>query len=221
MAFQRTVPDALDESKRLADPVELVTTYLQRFTGGQFDRLARQSAPDRIEATDLVAVTMLSVRVPPRAAAFLLGDGADAVTRLLRAIPSGLYLEDALDDHLHVATELWNLLTSPASQVPADRKASGLGPVTAGKLLATKREEMIPIYDKVVSEAVGYRGRSTWWSDWQDELRAHRDLRTRAAAIRSQAARLEPEATHLSDLRVFDIVLWMTWRPGGPGRMRS
>ncbi len=216
MAFRTSLSDALDQVERVAKPVDLLTTYLRTFTGGQFDRLARHSAPDRIEAVDLVAVTMLSVRVPPRVAAWLLGDGADAVTRLLRAIPSGLYLEDATDDHLATATEIWDLFQADTSQVPADRRASGLGPVTAGKLLATKREEMIPIYDQVVSEAVGYHGRSQWWADWQHQLRTHRDLRSRAGAIRSEVSRIEPEAAHISDLRVLDIALWMAWRPGGP-----
>src|SRR5689334_7005081 len=83
------------------DASRLVGTYFRaeggvQFTGRMFERLAgggdHPSRCDVFDATDLVAVTMLSVSVPAEAAIWILGDGADQLSALLRDIPADVAL---------------------------------------------------------------------------------------------------------------------------------
>jgi hypothetical protein len=201
----------LGEAEAPNDPATLLRTYLESYTGSRFELLADADHPDRITANDLVAVTMLSVQVPPRAAAWILDPaGARTITGLLEQIdPAPIWEQPAevITDAEGPLTQLWSLLRAPSTQLPALADDNGIGPVIAGKLLAAKRPHLVPIYDQHVAGALGAPN-GTWWRCWRTALSDDR-TRDRIEEIRSLATAAQPLASSLSDLRVCDIVVWM------------
>jgi uncharacterized protein DUF6308 len=186
--------------------VELVREYVatdengqSRYTGACFERLGgggdRPDVANRFTAEDVVAVTMLSVSVPPRTALWMLDVGSEQLSQFLRGIPTDVDLfaaDKKLIDDDSPADQLWRLLKS----------RHGIQWVTAGKLLARKRPRLIPVYDDVVRLALGAPG-SYWTSLWE----AFRDgdrLRIPLEEIRSAA-----DVEWMSLLRVLDVVIWM------------
>src|SRR5947208_491678 len=68
-----------------------VATYFStigpRFTGSEFDRMCDTSHPNVITERDLVAVTMLGVDIPPRAALWILSkSGRSQIEHRLAAV---------------------------------------------------------------------------------------------------------------------------------------
>ncbi|WP_373071065.1 DUF6308 family protein [Gemmatimonas sp.] len=148
----------LEHVSQPADPALVLGKYLASYTGGHLDLLADRDHPNRITANDLVAVTMLSVQVPPGAAAWMLdATGARIITDLLEQIdaaPIWEQPEEVIVDPDGPPTRLWSLLRSPSTQLPALDDDNGIGPVIAGKLLAAKRPHLVPIYDRYVADAL-------------------------------------------------------------------
>lgn len=179
------------------------------YTGAVFDRLSGGGAgpevSNRFAADDLVAVTMLSVSVDPRAALRMLETEADDLSALLAKIPVDLDLIDA-DDH-HVGPE------SPADQLwrLVDRYHR-VGETTTSKLLARKRPRLLPVIDSVVREVLAI----TWSGDYWRQLRDY----LREEPPRWQFLRAAYAAAGLADeislLRCFDVLLWMSRQPGCP-----
>lgn len=173
------------------------------FTGRRFESLAGggdgPGVHARVTAADLVAVTLLSVQLPAETAIDLL-DGAlgEDVAALLREIPTTVALADDESAGLVAdgapADRAWTMLTG----------CHGVGPVTASKLLARKRPQLLPVYDDVVRCVLGRPAR--FWTALRDALRAdgmavvHRLDELRAGA---------GVPPHVSTLRVLDVVLWM------------
>jgi len=179
------------------------------FTGSQFEHLAgggeRAEVADRITAEDLLAVQTLSVTVPaPVALDLLEGSLGTRLCRLLRAVPTGLDMANADADILALgspASRAWRLL--------CDQR--GVNWVTAGKLMARKRPQLLPVYDKVVRCALG-RPRPSAWIALHSALRADdRALHRQLLALRRVAG--VPET--VSALRVCDVVVWMGHRAEG------
>lgn len=168
------------------------------YTGARFEHLGGEQVADEVTAEDLVAVQMLSVRVPARAALELLeGERGRQLSELLRRIPVDVDMVEVDAAELHrdsAADQAWRLLF----------RVKGIGWVKAGKLLARKRPRLLPVYDNVVKCLLG--SPSHFWLPLHAALRAdgnalHHtllDLRKRAGV---------PET--VSALRVCDIVLWM------------
>jgi hypothetical protein len=143
-----------------------------RYSGAYFERLGgggdRPEVAYQVTAEDLLAVSMLSVRVIRYYALDVLVYQAREISGLLAQIPVGVTLADAGADELIAeggpAWKLWKLLHD--IKPPLER--SRLGPVAAGKLLARKRPELIPVYDSHPEEGPeqapgrpGVVGRST------------------------------------------------------------
>lgn len=125
---------------------ELVAAYFDPagpFAADTFDGLG-VNHPTAVMNDDLLALTMLDVRLPPQATRALLGPAASTVSRLLAEVPIGTALWDATDDHLDAATATWEAL----------RFQPGIDWVIAGKLLARKRPLLIPVFDSVIKEAL-------------------------------------------------------------------
>lgn len=198
------IPPVLGPGREV-EAVELLTTYFgSPYTGAAFEDLGRPwNTPetlDVIDATDIVAVSTLSVDVPARAAIAILGELAPQISALLRDIPAERDLVDADDDLIDAGSatvRLWNLL----------RELPGMGPTKTSKLIARKRPRLVPIYDSVVKKELGLEDARGFWQAMRAALLAdERALAHRAADLRA-AANLSELVT---DLRVVDVVIWMT-----------
>lgn len=190
------------------DNGRLLVEYLTKFDGRYFERLADRERPDEFTARDLLAVTALSVTVPPSVADWALADAAkgdeSVLNGLLHDIPSDAEL--GIDDRGYgqllergnAADRLWwKLLDQP-----------GMGPTTVSKLMAAKRPHLIPIYDEVVSSYL----RTDPWKHWRDGWDCLEDdeVRRTLEGLRDEAVKSIPEAKSLSLARVLDIVPWRT-----------
>jgi hypothetical protein len=175
--------DIPDELRDENVAVGLVKKYFEddpdteraRYSGSYFERLGgggdRPEAACQITAEDLLAVSMLSVPVVRYYALHVLDYRAREISGLLSQIPTGIGLADAEAADLIAedgpAQELWRLLHDIKPR-PQDRNR--LGKVAAGKLLARKRPELIPVYDSHVKEVLRRPSNDqTWWHD----LRCH------------------------------------------------
>ncbi len=164
------------------------------FTGSAFDGLFDHGNPNCLTAVDMLAVTTLSVDVPPRAALRLIG--APDVELLLGAIPTGADMwtsPELLDDDSH-ANQLWTLV----------RSHDGVGRTITSKLLAAKRPHLLPIYDRHVQAALGFDNQ---WPFMQEVARspAVEDLLANVGTCRTAAG----VPAEVSVLRIIDAVIWM------------
>ncbi len=186
--------------------VKLVQKYYKRdglFSGRHFEFLDcgdnRPELECTITAEDLVAVSMLSINIPGSAAWDILVTHREEISELLREIPLGVTLWEAdesdVDDDHSKAAELWKLL----------EKIRDVGWVTANKLLARKRPQLLPVYDRIVKAKLQPRSDKLWIPLRNSLLRNDQAMVNRLQEIRHQA--------HLSDepplLRILDVVLWM------------
>lgn len=177
------------------------------FSGHHFDRFASLSAdrPDEFTCEDIVGVSMLSVRVPA-AATLCLMDETGQIGELLTAI--GLPERAIWDDEADVgedspAWHLWELI----------RAVTGIGAVTASKLLASKRPHLLPIRDDYIAWALFERTateRFDDWGAWRQYLRSPEgvDLRGTVEVVRKAVG----YPAYVSALRLIDIVVWQSER---------
>jgi hypothetical protein len=198
--------------------VKLLEEYLERdgdgrfrYSGAYFERLAgggdRQEVAYQVTAEDLLAVSMLSVRVIRYYALDVLVYQAREISGLLAEIPVDVSLADPGAGELIAeggpAGRLWTLLR----EIKPSLERSRLGPVAAGKLLARKRPQLIPVYDSYVKKVLARpRDDQAWWSDLRCQLTKDTKLVSELEAVRARAG---AGAAHLSLLRVFDIMCWM------------
>ena len=189
------LPDCLAHSDLDQALRYLQTYYGQPYTGAYFDTWALPSSePERITADDLVAVSFLSVVVPPMAARELLDTRADEFAALLRAVGAD---RDLADEAKPVAQD------QPGSELyRAVLGLHGVGRTIGTKLLARKRPRLFPIYDSVVARVCGIG--SFHWEPFRQALRSD-GLHDRLVELRGRAG-LRHE---VSALRVFDVVAWM------------
>ncbi len=173
------------------------------YTGSWFERLDgggdRDGVAGRILAADLLAVILLSVRVPTAVSLRLLeGDLGVQVAGHLQEIPVDVALGESGATELLVpgghADLAWRLLEG----------CEGVGWVTAGKLLARKRPRLVPVWDNVVRCALG-RPVGVWL--WMDEL-----FRADGGALSALLEEVRVAAQiseHVTPARVLDVILWM------------
>ena len=209
----------IDIPERLRDEdtaVGLVRRYFEagpdgraRYSGAYFERLGgggnRPEVAYQVTAEDLLAVSMLSVRVIRYYALDVLVHRGREVSALLAQIPVDVKLGDDGADELIAqdgpARKLWQLLHDIKPQLHRNR----LGPVAAGKLLARKRPHLIPVCDSYVERVLGRtRTHGTWWADLRCQLTEDAALVSELGAVRARAG-----AGHLSLLRTLDIMCWM------------
>ena len=202
--------------------------YYAKFTGRMFDLLDgggdRADLKNVYTCCDLVAVECLSVRVPSNAAIELLnpkGLGGQ-VSALLEKIPTNIDLgTSAASGHIQhgsksnpgcSAEELWYLLYS----------LDKIGPVIAGKLVARKRPQLIPVLDSVTMCAYNFADPDCAWTEIDELLKQQvgsTTLLDTLSAVRAQAAQSTPEIGQVSLLRVLDVILWM--RHWGNGKQHQ
>lgn len=209
------------------------------FSGARFDRLGRSddaSTCNRFTAEDIVAVSMLSVKVPAHAALELTGDPenktADDISEELKKLPPTLTLAEAKlrttvngvekrGVHYLTMQRLWRLVTRSTVE-PSGGEKKGIGETRGSKLLARKRPHLFPVIDDVVKRTLApgdqpkYVG-DNYWVSMQDELTKNNGrLLLDLHRIRQRAGELlEPiqydsDLSDISILRVFDVIVWMT-----------
>jgi hypothetical protein len=181
-----------------------------RYSGAYFERLGgggdRPEVAYQITAEDLLAVSMLSVPLVAYYALHVLDYRSREISGLLSRIPVDVKLADGGAEDLiargGAAWELWELLRGIKPR-PQDRKH--VGPVAAGKLLARKRPQLLPVYDSHVKKVLRRpRDDQMWWGDLRCQLMKDDTLVRELETVRARAG-----AGHLSLLRTFDIMCWM------------
>jgi hypothetical protein len=173
------------------------------FTGAHFERLGgggdRPAIADEFTAEDLLAVSMLSVRVVGDAALEILEIRRRKLREWLRRVPTDVAFADMTTAELG---ETWPVrhLYSELTSIP------DIGETTATKLLARKRPHLVPILDSVVASELSI-ARGNFWLPlhaWlvTDDRAHHKHLES----LRSKAGL----GSDISALRVFDVLAWRT-----------
>lgn len=170
------------------------------FAGETFDLVGR-NPQGRVVIDDLLAITTLDVHLKPPAIRLVLETERRTITRLLRAIPSDVPLWEASSDDLDAAAALWDFFDT----------LPGVGWVTAGKLLARKRADLIPIYDSVVQRQLNPGG-SEYWEPLRKALTSKR-RRKNIDALKPPG--ISPQ---IGTLRILDSCVWMRYSEGTPAR---
>jgi len=186
--------DALDSILNDARMPKLLQEYFDpegSFAGTTFDSLGT-NPPFEISSDDLLAVTLLDVRFPPRSVRNLLGG---ALNDLLRDMDPAARLEESPGRSLEAAAEAWHLL------VDRDRDFPGIGKAIASKLLSRKRPTLVPIADSVILGALKPT-KNHFWDELGEVL----------SGVRMESLRQlrPPSALGVSELRILDVAVWMT-----------
>ncbi len=181
---------------------------LPAYTGGRFEALGgggdRPETANTVTAVDVVAAQMLSVVVPgPVALDLLEGNLGVQLAHKLASIPTDVAINDAAAAALigpaGPATAAWQLL----------EQQHDVGWVTAGKLLARKRPQLIPVWDRVVRCAMGYPPPQAVWLWFHERMTANDLALTQALiAVRETAG----VAASVTPLRTLDVIAWMRHR---------
>lgn len=166
------------------------------FTGSSFETFCGND-PDNFTAEDIVAVSMLSVNIPPSASRWILGDGKKPLNLLLKEIDENLSIDSSKADLSKYSTA-WNLWKSIDL-------LWGVGPTKASKLLAVKRPFLFPIYDQHVANALQLSP-DDYWQPWQKFMCSENGHKA-TKIVKEMADSLDKP--NLSPLRLFDIVIWM------------
>lgn len=207
---------------------DLLRGYFQRdssgyvYSGAMFDTYpaslpsgstASPGTADVITDSDLVALSMLGIRITGYEALIIMQDKRQKITTLLAAIPASSLIGDDASAGLLVregpAWKLWDLLYDVKDRT----KDARFGAVAAGKLLARKRPGLIPIEDSRIA-AVFKRKPPDRDERWWEAVRSAARDRTPTADGTTlwdylTRVRGQERLDHLPVLRVLDIIGWM------------
>ena len=180
-----------------------------RYSGAYFERIGgggdREDIANQFTAEDLLAVTMLSVRIEGYHALEVLHYQAGKLNDLLSQIPRDVALQDPrAAAHIASGGPAWRLWDAICDIEPRP-ESNRIGPAAAGKLLARKRPRLLPVYDSRIKKVLNRpRTDNQWWHDLHDQLINDPGLVQELEAVRNRAG-----AGHMSPLRVFDVMCWM------------
>jgi hypothetical protein len=180
-----------------------------RYSGVYFEQLGgggdREDIADQFTAEDLLAVTMLSVRIEGYHALEILCYRADELNGLLAQIPRNVDLQDpGAAAHIARGGPAWTLWEAICDIEPRPER-NRIGPVAAGKLLARKRPRLLPVYDSRIKKVLSRpHTDNKWWHDLHDQLIKDPGLAQELESVRKKAG-----ADSMSLLRVFDVMCWM------------
>lgn len=179
----------------VSDPADkLVAQFFDtkgRFAATTFDTLP-DNPPNQFSTTDLLAVTLLDVALPPDSVRDVLDTKAGLFSELLTALPVDVDLWNATDDDLTNASALQSALHG-LYRVKETR---------ASKLMARKRPRLIPVIDSVIRKAL------TLSEDPRLDLRAclsDFEVQESIGAIRPKNEEVET----ISTIRLLDAAVWM------------
>ena len=186
------------------------------FTGALFDTLGRDELPSKvcprsISVVDLLAVTLLDVRLPAHAVTQLLDQ--ESCVRLAEFL-GGVGNVDlwTLDESIAERASGWSAFAAWDELVDLDR----VGPTIASKILSRMRPRLIPIQDRVTRRVLSY-GRDE--NDWRLFMCALRDSERleKARGLRADVSALLPEPQY-PILRIIDAASWMLGGESKPVR---
>jgi Family of unknown function (DUF6308) len=219
-----SVPDALLDEQYGR---RLLHDYFRRdstgyvYSGAMFDTypadpasgITTPCAADEITDSDLVALSMLGVRVTGYEALLIMQDQRKEIEDLLATIPADAHIdEDTSAALLARSAPAW-ILWETLRDIKSRTKETRLGAVAAGKLLGRKRPALIPIEDSRIAAVFSRRSPDRDESWWDDVRSAALDPRPAASGttLWSYLTRLRDQTglDHLSVLRVLDIIGWM------------
>jgi hypothetical protein len=187
----------LEEDNGLCAKSSLEAYFFERaYTGSSFENFCGREA-NNFTASDIVAVSMLSVNIPPAASRWILNLGKEDLSIHLNKIEPKLSIEHP-DADLSKGSHAWNLWNKIHS-------LSGVGETMASKLLAAKRPLLFPIYDQHVAKALQLSP-NAYWQPWQTFMRSE-DGRRAVTIVKHLAKNLD--RPDISPLRLLDIVVWM------------
>jgi len=197
--------DALDPSlaaARLRDYYRADGNY----AGATFVEAVPTDA-DQVTATDLFAITLLSVNAPkPHTTRQILDPGP------IQSLILELLTSPRLGNNLDLATADSETLLSMALFYDLVKRTLGSNPwVTAGKLCARKRPRLFPVRDRLVCGLLGLSRHSNYEVDWQvyRALIGDHQLIAALQAARDEAATTPGVHIDMFPLRWLDVVLWM------------
>jgi hypothetical protein len=220
-----------------ASAVENVKSYfLGRTTqgsvlwaGSQFQ--AAGSGGDRpvscndVDGMDVFAVTLLDIQWPAQTNANLtLGPWHDAIVHRLMQIRcnAAIYDNDAPELLRTLGTigpvaSAWREIELSYTEINnryglgITKRAAGIACTGTSKLLARKRPHLVPIFDSWIRERLRVTCRNYW--DWY--LEAFRNpvygMNEFIEKVRQTVAPADHDGflVHVSDLRIFDVIIWM------------
>lgn len=171
-----------------------------RFAASTFESMGNND-PYCITTDDLLALTLLDVSVPPDTLRDVLGADAESLSKRLRSIGPDASLWEAPDAQIAAASQMWETA----------RTYRGVDWVIAGKLLARKRPQLVPVVDRWTEVALP----ATSGAVWETLRRALRepDLPERIEALRPATA-----DKRTSTLRLLDALIWMRHSESGNAR---
>ncbi|GAB3785453.1 DUF6308 family protein [Nocardioides ungokensis] len=184
---------------------------------------AQPNDPNAVEASDLYAVTTLSIKLDARQGRLLLdeGDVREQVKRHLRNLDPCLPITDLTHGEGGSAETLARMYELHGQFRSLLAGASNRW-VTAAKLCARKRPRLFPVRDNLVCEYLG-AGRSLksgdgWPGDFSIDIQVYGHLMTNPKIVAALSwLREELTATYglrvdVEDLRLLDSALWMAAR---------
>jgi hypothetical protein len=174
-----------------------------------------------ITAGDLFAVTLLNVRIRASAARRLLDDEQhrSALHRCLQAVPAEAELANAEWDTLRLACGLYEQV----KRVLAKPEAARPDPwVTASKLCARKRPNLLPVRDTKVRALLGMGPSHGYRLQWLVYRELLRDVELMGLLGQATSGATTPGGALVTiidpPLRIFDVALWMHAISLGLGR---
>ena len=216
---------ALSEDGKYPASARLAAYYRPdgNYAGASFAEMDPGDADD-VGTSDLHALTMLNVRVGPRATRRLLPGGEhlgpyrDDVRACLSRVAMTDRLEDAGPDLLARMSELF-LAVLAALKDPA--RSRSVPWVTASKLCSRKRPGTFPVRDRVVCQQLGLLGSGLPRGDHRLDYRVFQHLLRNSEVIRAvddlgDRVRASGQRPDQHRLKVLDAALWThaTWGTG-------
>lgn len=180
------------------------------YAGASFAQLAPIDPLD-ITSTDLLATTLLSIRIGPGATRRLLAGSSvrDTLLQKLRDLPD-CDLANAGTPALMAMAELYEAVKGVLSAASVKNPNAW---VTASKLCARKRPELFPVRDNEVCDYLGLTPSRNYQVDWQvfqrlisdPDVIAAVDTARKATEVAAADRRLQLDQARL---RLLDAALW-------------
>ncbi len=189
------------------------------FTGARFESLGgawnNPADADRITTADVVAVSCLSVRIPGVAAIRILEHQAETIAEYLSAMPRiGVTFWETRESEIDLdsaAGKLWQLLRDGRD---------GLGPTTVSKLMARKRADLVPIYERHVESALDLGDSAGYWMRIRQLMLSIVDGVPLYQRLRAMVGDVGLSSL-VTPLRAFDVLVWYAYNPDDVIKVRA